>query len=441
VAGRDDRPGHLWGFSQRSCYDQARRLWNGAIDRHPALIARCAGADDAAIALAHALEAGAPVTVRGGGHNVGGWALADGGVAIDFSPLRGVRVDRQRRRARVQPGALWGDFDAATQPFGLGGPAGLVTHTGVAGLTLGGGFGWLSRRFGLVSDNLTAAGLLLASGERVRATQQDHPDLFWALRGGGGNFGIVTEFEFSLHATRTQVLAGPIFHTADRAREVLRFHRDFIAGAPDQLSVFVNLRTAPDLDWIPADLRGQPVLALVPFYSGDLDQGERLLRPLRAFGPPAADLVQRKPYLAHQAMFDATSPHGWGYYLKSHYLPPLTDAAIDTLAGHAWQAPSSASYALLFHLGGQIARLPGRHSAAAGRDAQHAIVINAVGTGGRPSHPRHQMVPRHVRRPATARHRRGLRQLRRRRRRPPARARRLRPALPAPRADQGTLRP
>jgi len=367
-----------------TAYDRARRLWNGAIDRYPALIARCASTGDAAIALTHALQTGAPVTVRGGGHNVGGWALADGGVAIDFSHLRGVQVDRQRRRARAQPGALWGDFDAATQAVGLGAPAGLVSHTGVAGLTLGGGFGWLSRRFGLVSDNLVAADLLLASGERVRVSEHDHPDLFWAIRGGGGNFGIVTGFEFGLHATGTEVLAGPIFHAADRAGEVLRFYRDFIADAPDELSVFVNLRIAPELDWIPADLRGRPVLALVPCYSGDLGQGERLLRPLRRFGPPAADLVQRKPYLAQQAMFDTTSPHGWGYYLKSHYLPPLTDAAIDTLASHAWQHSSGASYMLLFHLGGQIARLPSDHSAASGRDAQHTIVINAVGTDGKP---------------------------------------------------------
>jgi hypothetical protein len=286
----------------------------------------------------------------------------------------------------VQPGALWGDFDAAVQRFGLATPAGLVTHTGVAGLTLGGGFGWLSRRFGLVSDNLAAAELLLASGERVHTSHHGDPDLLWAIRGGGGNFGVVTEFEFGLHDAGTQVLAGPVFHPAGRAREVLRFYRDFIAGAPDELSVFVNLRDAPDLDWIPAGLRGQPVVTLVPFYSGDLDEGERLLRPLRSFGPPAADLVQRKPYLAQQAMFDATSPHGWSYYLKSHYLPPLTDAAIDTLATHAWQKSSAGSYILLFHLGGQIARLPGDYSAASGRDAQHAIVINAVGTdGGSPS--------------------------------------------------------
>jgi FAD/FMN-containing dehydrogenase len=368
-------------------YDQARRLWNGAIDRHPALIARCGDPADVAVALAHAREVGAPVTVRGGGHNVGGWALADGAVAIDFSGMREVRVDSQRRRAWVQPGALWGDVDAATQPLGLSVPAGIVTHTGVAGLTLGGGFGWLSRRFGLVSDNLVAADLILASGRRVRASEASHRDLFWAIRGGGGNFGIVTEFEFRLHAMRTQVLAGPILHTADRARDVLRFYRDFIDGASDELSVYVNLRTAPALEWMPADLHGKPVVMLVPCYVGDPDEGERLLRPLRDFGPPAADLVQRKPYLAHQAMFDAAVPHGWGYYWKSHYLPPLTDAAIDVLAQRAWQKKSPASYTIVFHLGGQIARLSGDHSAASGRDVTHAVVVNAAWAEGGPAHP------------------------------------------------------
>src|SRR5215470_3513547 len=370
-----------------TAYDQARRLWNGAIDRYPALIARCASTDDAAIALSYALETGAPVTVRGGGHNVGGWALADGGVAIDFSHLRGVQVDRQRRRARAQPGALWGDFDAAAQAVGLGAPAGLVSHTGVAGLTLGGGFGWLSRRFGLVSDNLVAADLLLATGDRVRASETSHCDLLWAIRGGGGNFGIVTEFEFELHAVDSQVLAGPVVFESGRAREVLRFYRDFIETAPDELSVYVNLRTAPELDWVPPDLRGRPVIMLVPCYSGDLSEGARILRPLREFGAPVADLVELKPYVAHQSMFDATVPHHWGYYWKSHYLPPLTDAVIDVLAEHAWRKSSPASYTLVFHLGGQIARLPDDHSAAGGRDAQHAVNINAAWPEGGPQHP------------------------------------------------------
>jgi FAD/FMN-containing dehydrogenase len=378
--GEAIRPDH-------AAYDEARRLWNGAIDRYPALIARCADADDAAVALAHALETGVPVTVRGGGHNVGGWALADGGVAIDFSEMRRVEVDREKCRARVEPGALWGDFDAVTQAAGLAAPAGIVTHTGVAGLTLGGGFGWLSRRFGLTSDNLVSARLVLANGDRVRACEAEHPDLFWAIRGGGGNFGIVTEFEFQLHATGREVLAGPILYTTDRARDVLHFYREFIEDAPDELSVYLNLRTAPELDWVPADLRGKPVVTVVPFYSGDLDEGERLLRPLRKVGPPAADLLQRKSYLAHQAMFDAMVPHHWGYYWKSHYLPPLTQAAIDALVDGAWRTSSPASYTQIFHLGGQIARLPDDHSAAGGRDAMHAVNINAAWAEGGPSHP------------------------------------------------------
>jgi len=368
-------------------YGDARRLWNGAIDRYPAVIARCADADDAALALGYARGSGTPVTVRGGGHNVGGWALADGAVAIDFSGMREVLVDARHRRAHVQPGALWEDFDAANASLGLGGPAGIVTHTGVAGLTLGGGFGWLSRRFGLVSDNLIAADLILATGDRVKASEASHPELLWAIRGGGGNFGIVTEFEFELHAMGSQVLAGPVVHDRGRAREVLRFYRDFIETAPDELSVYVNLRTAPELDWVPPDLRGRPVIMLVPCYSGDLSEGARILRPLREFGPPVADLVELKPYVAHQSMFDATVPHHWGYYWKSHYLPPLTDAVIDVLAEHAWRKSSPASYTLVFHLGGQIARLPDDHSAAGGRDAQHAVNINAAWPEGGPQHP------------------------------------------------------
>src|SRR5579859_2180321 len=229
-------------------YEDARRIWNGAIDRRPALIARCEGEKDAALALAYARAEAVPVAVRGGGHNVSGSALCDGGVVIDFSMLRRVEVDPARQTARVQPGALWGDFDAATQAHGLAAPAGIVTHTGVAGLTVGGGFGWLSRRWGLTSDNLISARVLLADGSRVVASADEHPDLFWAIQGGGGNFGIVTQFEFGLHDLGTSVLAGPILHQAERAEEVLRFYRDFIAGAPDELTVFVALRTAPALN-------------------------------------------------------------------------------------------------------------------------------------------------------------------------------------------------
>ena len=367
-------------------YEEACRIWNGAITRRPALIARCADEDDAAAALAYARGEGLGVSIRGGGHNVAGTALVEGGMVIDFSRLRSVEVEPSRHRARVQPGALWGEVDAATQAYGLAMPAGIVSHTGVAGLTLGGGFGWLSRRWGLTSDHLLSARMLLADGGRVVASADEHPDLFWAIQGGGGNFGIVTQFEFRLHELGTTVLAGPILHRAERAGEVLRFYRDFIAGAPDELAVFVALRAAPALDWVPEPLRGAPVAMLIPFWSGDLDRGERLLGPLRRFGPPAADLVERKPYTAHQRMFDAGVPHGWGYYWKSHFLPSLGDAAIAALVEQAWRTSSPASYTLIFHLGGAIAQVPQDDSAYAGRPAAHAININAAWPEGGPEH-------------------------------------------------------
>jgi FAD/FMN-containing dehydrogenase len=368
-------------------YDEARQLWNGAIDRRPALIARCADEQDVVLALAYALEAGLPTAVRGGGHNVSGSALCEGGVVIDCSGLRRVGVDPDKRLARVQPGALWGDVDFATQAHGLATPAGIVSKTGVAGLTVGGGFGWLSRRWGLASDNLAAVRMLLADGRLVRASEDEHPDLFWAVRGGGGNFGIVTEFEFALFDLGTEVLAGPLLYRADQAGEVLRAYRDFIAAAPNELSVYVNLRTAPPLDWVPAQLQGTDVLMLIACYSGDLDEGQAVVEPLRRSVAPVADLVQRRPYLAHQSMFDAAVPPHWSYYWKSHYLPPLTDGAIDVMVGQAWQKTSAASFSFLFHLGGAIAERPEDTSAARGRDAALALNINAAWPEGGPTHP------------------------------------------------------
>jgi FAD/FMN-containing dehydrogenase len=384
---------HLAGFGGTlirpadGAYDEARRIWNGAIDRRPALIARCADEDDAALALAHALEEGLPISVRGGGHNIAGSAMCEGGVVIDLSALRGVEVDPAGRVAHVQPGALWSDVDGATQVHGLATPAGVVSQTGVAGLTVGGGFGWLSRRWGLTSDNLTAARILLADGSRVGASENENPDLFWAVRGGGGNFGIVTEFEFRLFDLGTEVLAGPLLYRADQAREVLHLYREFIAGAPNELAVYANLRTAPALDWVPAELQGTDVLVLIPCYSGDLDAGEAVLEPLRRGIQPAADLVRRKTYLAHQSMFDSGVPPGWGYYWKSHYLPPLTHGAIDVMVEFGWQMSSPTSFSLLFHLGGAIGEPSNDASAASGRDAVHALNVNASWAMGGPEHP------------------------------------------------------
>jgi FAD/FMN-containing dehydrogenase len=368
-------------------YEASRQVWNGAIDRRPALIARCRNASDAVAALRYAKERAMPVAIRGGGHNVAGSAVCDAGVVIDFSEMRKVEVDPVRRIARVEPGCLWGEFDAATQAFGLASPAGVVTHTGVAGLTLGGGFGWLSRRWGLTVDNLLSVRVVLADGQIVRAAADENEDLFWAVRGGGGNFGIVTEFEFQLDELGTTVLAGPLLFRASQAREVLAFYREFIKDAPDEMSVYLNLRTAPDFDWVPVELRGKDVVLVIPFFSGDLDAGEELLRPLRSFGPPAADLVQRKPYVAHQGMFDAGVPHHWGYYWKSHYLPPLSDGAIDVMVDYAWRKSAPSSFTIVFHLGGAIARHPEDETAASGRDAMHALNLNAAWPEGGPHHP------------------------------------------------------
>ena len=367
-------------------YDDARQLWNAAIDRRPALIARCTDADDAAVALDYAREAGLPISVRGGGHNVSGSALVDDGVVIDLSAMKGVEIDPIRRLARVQPGVRWGEVDAASQVHGLATPAGIVSDTGVAGLTVGGGFGWLSRRWGLTSDNLVSAEMLLADGGRVKASSNENPDLFWAVQGGGGNFGIVTEFEFALHDLGTEVLAGPLLYREDQAREVFDAYREFVAKAPNEASVYAQMRIAPTFDWVPTELRETKVLVLIACYAGDLDEGERVLAPLRRAITPAADLVKRKPYVAHQSMFDAGVPPGWGYYWKSHYLPPLTDDAVDVIVRFGWQMTSPTAFSLAFHLGGAIAERPADYSAASGRDAAHALNINASWTDGRREH-------------------------------------------------------
>jgi FAD/FMN-containing dehydrogenase len=359
-------------------YDEARRVWNAAIDRRPALIARCANEEDAARALGHAREHGLPVSIRGGGHNIAGSAISEGGVVVDFSDLRGVDVDPARRIARVQPGARWADVDRASQVNGLATPAGIVSDTGVAGL---------SRRWGLTSDNLLAAHVVLADGRRRRAADDENPDLFWAIRGGGGNFGIVTEFEFELHQLGTEVLAGPLLYRVEQADEVLHAYREFIVDAPPELAVFPNLRTAPAVDWVPPELQGADVLVLIACWSGDIDAGAAILEPLRRAIPPAADLIMRKPYVAHQSMFDAGVPAGWGYYWKSHDLPPLTDGAIDVLVRMGWRKTSPSSFSLVFHLGGAIADRPEDATAAAGRSAAHAININASWPAGGPEHP------------------------------------------------------
>jgi FAD/FMN-containing dehydrogenase len=362
-------------------YDAQRRIWNGAIDRRPALIARCTGAADVRAAVGFAREREFVVAVRGGGHNVAGTAVCDGGIVIDLSPMKGTWVDPRARVARAQPGLLWGEFDHETQPFGLATPGGIVSHTGIAGLTLGGGLGWLMRRHGLTSDNLLSADVVTADGALVRASAEENADLFWGLRGGGGNFGIVTSFEYRLHAVGPTVLAGVILHPAARAREVLSFYRDYIASAPDELMTIVVLRMAPPAPFLPEEVHGQPVVIIAVCWAGPVEEGVRAVAPLRRFGEPLADLIRPTPYASHQALLDPSVPHGLGYYWKSEYLRPLSDALIDTLVAHAWRVPTPESYAAVFHMGGAVGREDPDGSAFEDRRATHAMTIDGVWSG------------------------------------------------------------
>src|SRR5688572_18241004 len=283
-------------------FDVHRRIWNGSIDRRPAAIARCAGVADVITAVKAARASGVPVAIRSGGHSFPGYSVADDALMIDLSPMKGVRVDPDRRTVRVQAGVLLGELDRETQAFGLAVPSGIVTHTGVAGLTLVGGIGWIMRKHGLSVDQLLSVDLVTADGEFVRASAEENSDLFWGLRGGGGNFGIVTEFEFRCVPLGPQVLAGPIIWPMTKSGDVLRFYRDWVAEAPDELMTILIHRKAPPLPIIPTELHGQPVVMVVPCWVGDMEAGEAFLKPLREFGSPVADVCVPKPFLAHQAM-------------------------------------------------------------------------------------------------------------------------------------------
>jgi FAD/FMN-containing dehydrogenase len=385
---RKPQVGTIAGFSGRlitadhADYDQARAVWNGAIDRRPRLIAECLESTDAIAAVRFARDQELEIAIRGGGHNVAGTAVCDGGIIIDLSAMRAVRVDPGGRRAWVDGGALWGDVDRETQAHGLATTGGIVSHTGVAGLTLGGGVGWLMRRHGLTVDNLLAAEVVTADGKLLRASEDEHTDLFWALRGGGGNFGVVTSFEFRLHSVGPTVLAGPILWDARDAAEVLRFYRDFIRDAPDELGTVVRFGTAPPLPVIPAKLHWRPVLMVGACYAGPIEEGERRLAPLRVFRTPLVDLVGPAPYVGFQSALDSTVAHGWNYYWKSTHLPELRDDLIDVLVEHAFSCSSPRSYVAMFHLQGAVGRVAESATAFGNRRASHSITFDAVWRAG-----------------------------------------------------------
>ena len=355
-------------------YDEARSVWNAMIDRRPALIARCLGAADVVAGVNAARTHGLPLSIKGGGHNIAGLAVCDGGLMLDLSQMRGVWVDTAARRARAQAGCLLADVDRETQLHGLAAVLGFVSATGCAGLTLGGGFGYLSRRFGWTTDNLASVDLVTAEGRLVRASAEENPDLFWGLRGGGGNFGVATSFEYRLHPVGPQILGGAIAWRGEEAAEVLEMYRSLVARAPRELTCVAGLRLAPPAPWIAADVHGKPIVALFVCYTGPLDEGERLLAPLKAFRRPVGDVVQKRTYVSQQSLLDATQPKGRRYYWKSEYLRTLEPELLAGAIDHASRLISPHSAILIFPLGGAIADQPEDSSAVGNRDA--AFVLN-----------------------------------------------------------------
>jgi FAD/FMN-containing dehydrogenase len=309
---------------------------------------------------------------------VAGTAVCDDGIVIDLSAMRAVTVDPVERTARVQGGALWGDVDQETQRHGLATTGGIVSHTGVGGLSLGGGIGWLMRKQGLTVDNLVEAEVVTAEGDIIRASATDHPDLFWALRGGGGNFGVVSAFQFTLHPLGPTVMAGPVFWAAEDTTDVLRFYREFVKEAPDELGNVVRLGTIPPWPAVDGDLHFRPAIAVASCYAGPVEDGERAVGALREFGTPLVDLVGPTLYVDHQSSIDDTVPHGWHYYWKATNLARLSDEVIDIVAEHAYRATSPRSYAAIFHLGGAVARASRDAAAYPARDVDHNIIIDAA---------------------------------------------------------------
>jgi FAD/FMN-containing dehydrogenase len=367
IVGRDD-----------PSYEDHRKIWNGSIDRRPALIARCAGVADVISAVQFARKHGLPVAVRSGGHSFPGLSVADDAFMIDVSPMKGVRIDPQERTARVQAGVLLGELDKETQVFGLAAPSGIVTHTGVAGLTLGGGIGWIMRKHGLSVDKLRRVDLVTAEGELVKASPDENPELFWGVRGAGANFGIVTEFEFDLVPLGPTVLAGPIFWKMDDSAEVLRFYRDWVADAPEELMTIVVHRKAPPLPFVPEELHGEPVVMVIPCWIGDPDEGEKFIRPMKEFGDAVADVCVQKPYLAHQSMFDPSFVPGRWYYFRSLDVPALTDEMIDITAEHSLRINSPLTSFPIWQMGGgAVARVGEDDTAFGGRQAAFTYNIGA----------------------------------------------------------------
>ena len=357
-------------------YDDARAVWNATIDRRPALIVLCASDNDVVRAIGFAREHSLPLSIRGGGHHIAGNAVCDGGLVIDLSGQKDVEVDPEARRVRVAPGATLADVDRATQVHGLAVPVGINSTTGIAGLTLGGGFGWLSRKHGLTVDSLVAADVITADGRKLTATATENADLFWALRGGGGNFGVVTRFTFALHPVGPDVLSGLVVYPLDRGREILARYRELMTTMPEDANVWVVLRKAPPLPFLPESVHGRPVVVLAMIYTGDPGEGESVLAPFREIGEPLGEHVGVQPFTDWQSAFDPLLTPGARNYWKSHNLTKLADGLFETALSYAENLPSPQCEIFLAALGDGVTRVAPEATAYAHRDAQFVMNVH-----------------------------------------------------------------
>jgi FAD/FMN-containing dehydrogenase len=359
-------------------YDEARRVWNGVIDRHPAVIARCSTSDEVVAALAYARDHGLAVAVRGGGHNVAGTAVNDGGIVIDLSPMRDVTVDPGRATVTARGGATWGDVDRATQPHGLAVPGGVVSATGIAGLSLGGGYSHQRRRDGMTIDNLVSVEIVLGDGTVARASEHEHQDLFWALRGGRETLGVVTEFRYRAHPMGPEVLSMHVAYPLDAIDVVFERYRDLVQGAPDELSTALLVWTIPPVPGLPEEIVGLPYVGVVGMYAGPVEQGEVVIAPYRRIAQPIADLTHVGAYLDEQSALDPLFPAGQRYFWKSLYTRSLSTGAVDVITRRSLERPSPQTLMIIRHLGGAISRVAAGETAFGDRSAQFLVSIDST---------------------------------------------------------------
>lgn len=358
-------------------YDEARALWNGMIDRRPALVARCVGTSDVLACVGFARKHGLPLSIKGAGHNIAGLAVGDGALMVDLSGMRGIWVDTERRVARAQPGATLGDIDRETQIHGLAAVLGFVSNTGATGLTLGGGFGYLTRKYGWTCDNVVSMDVATADGRLVRASESENPDLFWGLRGGGGNFGVVTGVEHRLYPVGPEVVGGLVAWRGEEAERVLELYREVAEQAPPEMTTVALIRRAPPAPWLPAEVHGQLIAAILVCHTGPVEQAERDVAAIKSFGSPVGDVLVRRPYVVQQSLLDATQPNGRRYYWKSEYLPGLSDEALATFREHGARVTSPHSAIIFFQLQGAISELSADHSPMGNRDAAYVLNITS----------------------------------------------------------------